>query len=63
MTTNGCCICENKIKETERPLNPVLCLQKQGDNAHRICFDCWFKPGGFGEEVGCHTCPGCEREP
>lgn len=58
--TNGCCMCGNKIQENIR-LNPVLCLQKYADNAHRICLDCWYRPGGFGEEGTRHPCPGCKN--
>jgi|LakMenEpi03Aug12_release.lakeMendotaPanAssembly.Ray.scaffolds.fasta_scaffold802988_2 hypothetical protein len=53
-----CCMCKKSISNDG--LMPRTCYMKHGENAHRICEDCWWKPDdGFATESETHGCPGC----
>ena len=53
-----CCICGKSISNDG--LMPRTCYMKYGENAHRICQDCWWDPNtGFAKETDTHGCPGC----
>ena len=54
-----CCICNNSTTE-RKSLVPLLCLNKHGYNAHRICKKCWWD--SFATEGTTHTCPGCIKQ-
>ena len=59
----NCCMCGKEV-EAKLPysLTPLLCLNKYGARAHRICKDCWFNgPNAFANEGIRHKCPGCEK--
>ena len=52
-----CCMCDKSITDG---LMPRSCYMKHGENAHRICQDCWWEPNsGFANETATHGCPGC----
>jgi hypothetical protein len=53
-----CCMCGKTISNDG--LMPRSCYMKHGDNAHRICQECWWDPNtGFSKETATHGCPGC----
>jgi hypothetical protein len=59
-----CCICSKTLNVNDKTnaLIPLECLQKRGNEAHRICKECWFKPvTGFAIEGNSHKCPGCKK--
>jgi hypothetical protein len=59
-----CCMCNKTLNVNDKTnaLIPLECLQKRGNEAHRICKECWFKPRtGFAIEGNSHKCPGCEK--
>ena len=52
-----CCMCDKSITDG---LIPRTCYMKHGENAHRICQDCWWDQNtGFANETATHGCPGC----
>lgn len=52
-----CCICGKSMSDG---LMPRSCYMKHGEDAHRICQDCWWDPNtGFANETATHGCPGC----
>ncbi len=52
-----CCMCGKSITDG---LMPRTCYMKHGNNAHRICQDCWWDQNtGFANENATHECPGC----
>ncbi len=53
--TNCVLCCENITQEY---FYPSICHQKNGENAHRICRECWFT--SFALEGADHSCPGCK---
>jgi len=56
-----CCMCDRNFPRNNM-LVPLHCLQKHGEQAHRICKDCWWNPQiGFAREDAPHRCPGCKR--
>jgi hypothetical protein len=59
-----CCMCSKTLNVNDKTnaLIPLECLQKRGNEAHRICKECWFKPvTGFAIEGNSHKCPGCKK--
>ena len=53
-----CCMCEKTISNDG--LMPRSCYMKHGENAHRICQECWWNENtGFAKENALHGCPGC----
>jgi len=53
-----CCICGKSIHNDG--LMPRSCYMKHGENAHRICQECWWNENtGFAKENAVHGCPGC----
>ena len=57
----NCCICDD-IFPINVKLIPLICLQKNGTKAHKICEDCWWYPvSEFAREDSKHLCPGCMR--
>jgi hypothetical protein len=58
-TTIPCSMC-NKTTTRSESLTPLQCLNKHGQQSHRICKDCWFnEETGFALENKKHSCPGC----
>jgi hypothetical protein len=59
--TVPCSMCDRKVP-LDNSFVPLLCLNKYGRRAHRICEDCWWDPNiGFAREGEAHDCPGCKR--
>lgn len=57
-----CCMCGNKFQR-DTMMTPVRCLQKYGEQAHKICQECWWDPEtGFARENAPHGCPGCTHK-
>jgi hypothetical protein len=57
-----CCNCEKTFINDNIMLIPLVCLQKHGKKAHKICEDCWWHPTiGFAREDRDHKCPGCKK--
>jgi hypothetical protein len=57
-----CCICVKEITDMDN-LIPSICYRKYMDKSHRICYECWFRPGsGFALENISHKCPGCANK-
>jgi len=57
-----CCMCGNKFQR-DTMMTPVRCLQKYGEQAHKICQECWWDPEtGFARENAPHGCPGCTNK-
>lgn len=57
-----CCKCDQTFITANKMFIPVVCLQKHGKKAHKICEDCWWHPTiGFAIEDGEHSCPGCKK--
>ena len=55
----NCCMCRKSV-DIKDTLVPRSCLIKNGQNAHRICRECWWNPdNGFARENASHGCPGC----
>lgn len=56
-----CSMCE-RIFDKDNTLVPRECLIKYGNEAHRICQNCWWDPEkGFAREDASHKCPGCQK--
>ena len=56
--THTCCMCDKSMHNDG--LMPRTCYMKHGENAHRICQDCWWdQDNGFARETVVHGCPGC----
>ena len=61
-TTTQCCMCD-KSTDPEKSLVPLQCLKTNGENAHKICANCWWDTDhGFAKEGGSHKCPGCLKK-
>ena len=55
----NCCMCGKEFDRSDTTV-PLSCLRINGENAHRICSNCWWNPKtGFGRENANHGCPGC----
>ncbi len=55
----NCCMCGKNV-DIKNTLIPRVCLEKNGQRAHRICLECWWDPvTGFAREDAPHGCPGC----
>jgi hypothetical protein len=58
----NCCMCGKEFDKSDT-LIPQVCLIKNGQKAHRICYNCWWNPEtGFARENAPHGCPGCAKQ-
>ena len=55
----SCCICIKPISVSQRALSSAICIQRNGNNSHKICQQCWWD--SFAQETICHNCPGCVK--
>ena len=50
-------MCIKPISVNQRALSSAKCIQKNGNNSHKICQSCWWD--SFAKETTCHNCTGC----